>query len=323
MKKIKPTASNRDLTVLELKNESIARGLTKLSTFKKEQVWWDKASNDWEYCCAASLSFYNGIEIALMNYLNGNKAHANEWLSMSLTYGQRFALLNSTMVNFELQNRDDPDFSTAIEDQRLPMVIGLLAASGQHHSAAILCQFWHKLLQNPVFIEMFIGIDPGFIAFQRQLMQAFFTKEWPDIKEQDVIWKELGGFGSLFKVKPDDADFVRHLDEYLDFRIANTFGYDSVSAEKRRPGSRSFPSSVFNGSTGFMLIPYELFIYAWVWEQTSGKTFVWPTSHPFLMHAWIDLPEVKQLIIDSNVKKFDDFSGAKLGAEWQRLAYGS
>lgn len=321
MKRLRPSESNRELVVADLAKEAMQRGERQLADIARHQVHWDLATDvDWHFCCAASSSFYAGVEVALMYHLKGNTELASEWLAKSLMYGQRGALLNSTMVNFALQDRDHPDFSTAIDDRRLPEVIGFLAATGQHDALPALCQFWHQLLQNPVFIDMFIGIDPWFIAFQRELMLALHTGQWPQIQHNTALISELGGFSALLRTKPTDADFSQNFAEYLDFRLANIYGYDHVFAEKRRPSGRSFPSSVFQGSTGYMLLPFELFMFAWVWQQVSGENWQLPTDHPFMQVGWTQLPEIKAFPLDDNVRKFDGFAGKFLGERWRQLA---
>ncbi|WP_163938635.1 hypothetical protein [Paraferrimonas sp. SM1919] len=116
--------------------------------------------------------------------------------------------------------------------------------------------------------------DNCFAEFALLLIKASISGEWP----KQFNEKSLGGFAPLIAKVTDQVEFNKFLPEYLDFRWANSFGWDHVNAKRKR--STGEEGSVFGGLWWGVMIPFELYILKSVFESTSGGTIHFDTDHP-------------------------------------------
>jgi hypothetical protein len=156
--------------------------------------------------------------------------------------------------------------------------------------------------------------DPAFHGLARSILEIQARGEWPESFETAA----LKGFGPLLETAAQPERFRATLVGYCDYRLAQTWGYDSLDAPRRRPAS--IIGSVFDGRGWIGLVPLELYSLKYVFERSTGKMLSLDAEHPLLHPRFMQIPALLPLHQDSDLLRVPQFGQRAFGAAWKPLS---
>lgn len=191
---------------------------------------------------------------------------------------------------------------------------GVAAACGEAWFVEWLAPYLQRFLAKEVAFEHMLTDDEQGRQFLALLQAIIQTKHWPDhVKESD-----FGAFAPLFNDANNPVLFEKTLMDFCDYRLAQTYGYPSIDAEKKRKRGKEwsiYEEAIFlNG-----VWPTELLTLQYAYQEATGKKMSLDAPHPLLQSNLMKLPFPKliPLVEDETNEKIKSFAKKLYGAAWQ------